>query len=1075
MNQLIYSKFSTERASSFQIRTDILEEHGKKTVRKVPQTKAAGAHIENLKTCYELLRDDFADTPLEINFCEKKDDGVYFEFISGKSLEELLDELLEAERYEEMEQLMHHFFAVILKDESLRPFEETEEFREVFGTLELAGHFESRRLTDIDMIFSNLIVQDGRYHLLDYEWTFLFPVPVKFVIYRCLHYYVLGSQKRSILSLDHYFEEYRITKVEQEAFAVMEEHFQRYVTAGYVPMRAIMEEISPGSEDINRLVEAAYYLQVYRDYGEGFAESESEKLLFDRNCPIVERDVYLIPELKQVRIDPFPQACIFEVMEVSIAGEAVDYTTNSIPFGTNLFLSETEDPQMCISLNLEEACSLHLVLHVSRLDLFAADSLKKLRPDCCPEQPEQQLALEQPEKQEETSVMKRKKTLVYHIDRIEKTPEEGRIFGWAVSGMTDEVEISVETRDGAPIEARIETYAREDVNEIYGLEKECRTGFILHITLSQIHGGYVKVLFCADGKTASEVYKDRELWRSDYVNWIEAQNPGEETQRTQRGHQFAEMPLISIVIPAYNTPAVFLKELLASIQAQTYSNWELCLADASTKTQVKRIVGKYAKKDSRIRYIRLEENRGISENTNAAMEQAKGDWILFSDHDDVLCADALYEIVAKINEDDGIDAVYTDEDKMNADGDVFFDPTCKTEYNLTMLRNYNYITHIFAVKRQLLNEVGLLRAEYDGAQDYDFVLRCCEKANRIGHVAKILYHWRAHMNSTAGNSESKEYAYEAGRKALEAHYKRMGIPAEVTLAKMKGHYHTEFAVKGTPLVTILIPNKDQAETLDICIRSIEEKSSYSNYEILIIENNSEEQDTFDYYQKRTAQDERVHVITWEGEFNYSAIHNFAVKYAKGEYLILLNNDVEIMSGNWMESMLGYCQQEDVGIVGAKLLYPDDTVQHAGVIVGIGGIAGHIFYGAQGDSCGYCTWLATSHEMSCVTAACLMTKKSVYEKVDGMDELFRVAYNDVDYCLKVRETGYKVIYDADIWAYHYESKTRGYDTTPEKSERLKKEADRLTSKWKEFLQKGDPYYNRNLTLDAADCALKPIDN
>jgi GT2 family glycosyltransferase len=382
----------------------------------------------------------------------------------------------------------------------------------------------------------------------------------------------------------------------------------------------------------------------------------------------------------------------------------------------------------------------------------------------------------------------------------------------------------------------------------------------------------------------------------------------------------------------------------------------------------------------------------------------------------------------------------------------------------------NYICHLFVVKRSLMERVGVLQSAYDGAQDYDFILRCTEEAERICHIPKVLYHWRCHLGSTADNPESKRYAFEAGKRAVQAHYDRLGIPATVESGPFYGLYKTTYHWQEEPLVSIIIPNKDHIEDLKKCMDSIDGKSTYRNYEFIIVENNSTKEETFAFYQE-LEQRENVRVLYYPDAFNYSKINNFGAQAAQGEYLLLLNNDTEIINPDCIAELLGFCMREDVGIVGARLYYPDDTIQHAGVVLGFGGIAGHAFVGSSRYDNGYFSRIICAQDYSAVTAACMMTKKSVYEQVGGLTEEFCVAFNDIDYCLKVRKAGKLVVYDPAAELYHYESKSRGLEDTPEKIERFNSEAERLTRRWKDEIEQGDMYYNPNLSLDKADFSLK----
>jgi len=457
--------------------------------------------------------------------------------------------------------------------------------------------------------------------------------------------------------------------------------------------------------------------------------------------------------------------------------------------------------------------------------------------------------------------------------------------------------------------------------------------------------------------------------------------------------------------------------------------------------------------------------------TNEALKICTGDFIAFGDHDDLFAPNALYECVKEINRDRSVDMIYTDEDKITMDGKEHFQPHFKSDFNIDMLRSMNYICHLLVVKRSLYEKVGFLKHEFDGAQDYDFVLRCVENTEHISHIPMILYHWRAHKESTAENPESKRYAFEAGKRAVEAHYQRVGIQAEVEMGELLGIYRTKYHLDTEPLVSIIIPTKDHIEDLDKCIQSIEKRATYKNIEYIIIENNSEKEETFEYYEKLKKENPRVKLVVWEKEFNYSRINNFGVQYARGEYLLFLNNDTEIINENVIEEMLGYCMRDDVGIVGARLYYEDDTVQHAGVVVGLGGVAGHAFVGAAKDDPGYFRRIFVAQDYSAVTAACLMSKRKVFDKVKGFEETLAVAFNDIDFCMKVRKAGYLIVYNPYVELHHYESKSRGLEDTEEKIARFQGEIEIFQERWKEFLEEGDPYYSPNLTLDKNDFSLR----
>lgn len=558
-----------------------------------------------------------------------------------------------------------------------------------------------------------------------------------------------------------------------------------------------------------------------------------------------------------------------------------------------------------------------------------------------------------------------------------------------------------------------------------------------------------------------------------YGPWYAAYVPDEEALEKQRKHKFNYAPLISIAVPAYQTPVEFLKQMIESLISQTYTGWELCIANASPDNEeMQRVLADYSAKDVRVRFCSLKENLGISENTNRAFAMAKGEFMGLLDHDDLLAPNALYEIVNTLQDHPQADALYTDEDKVTTDLDEHFQPHLKPDFNLDLLRSNNYICHFFVVRRSIVEKAGGFRKEFDGAQDYDFIFRCTENAREVLHVPEILYHWRTHKASTADNPASKMYAFEAGKRAIEAHLERTGTKGTVSHTQDLGFYRVKYPVQGEPLVSVIIPNKDEKETLQTCLESLKKNTSYQNFEIIIIENNSTTGEIFKYY-KELSRDQQIHLLRWGKEFNYSAINNFGVAHARGEYLLFLNNDVKSIEPDWMEEMLGVCQRPEVGGVGAKLIYPDNTIQHAGCVIGMGGIAGHMFVDMPADRTGYLHKASLLQDMSAVTAACLMMKKEVFEQAGGFTEELAVAFNDVDLCLKVRKNNHLIVYDPYAKLYHMESKTRGAEDSKEKVRRFQTEIEYMRCHWMDILKNGDPYYNKNLSLTKWNYSLKPI--
>ena len=557
-----------------------------------------------------------------------------------------------------------------------------------------------------------------------------------------------------------------------------------------------------------------------------------------------------------------------------------------------------------------------------------------------------------------------------------------------------------------------------------------------------------------------------------YQIWMSINDPTPEELEKQRKTKFKINPKISILVPMYNTPVNFFSELVEYLINQTYTNWELCLADGSPEknTQLEKIY----KKDDRIKYNYTGKNLGISGNTNEALKMATGDYIALLDHDDLLPVNCLYEVVKAINEDPEIEFIYTDEDKITTTDKPRFDPHFKPDFGIDTLRSNNYICHFSVFRKDLMEKLGGERSKYDGAQDYDIILRMSEIAKNIKHIPKVLYHWRVHELSTSKpGGDAKPYAFEAGIPVLQDHLKRVGLEGEVTHGATLGTYKIDYKVKGNPKVTILIPNMNEAQTLKKCIDSILKLTTYKNYEIVIIENNSTEESIFSYY-KELEKNEKIKILYYpEKGFNYSNIINYGVKNTDGEYIVQLNNDTELLTPDWLEKMVGMNQREDVGAVGVKLYYPDNTIQHAGTIIGVYGVAGHVFRGLHKNAHGYFARESHIQNLSAVTAACMMAKRSVYENVGYMNPEFAVAFNDIDFCLKIIQSGKLIIYNPFVEFIHYESKTRGAEDTEEKQKRFQGEIDLFYKKWGEYKKKGDPYYNPNLRLDSDKYEIKTV--
>ncbi|MEG4515227.1 MULTISPECIES: tetratricopeptide repeat protein [unclassified Microcoleus] len=531
-------------------------------------------------------------------------------------------------------------------------------------------------------------------------------------------------------------------------------------------------------------------------------------------------------------------------------------------------------------------------------------------------------------------------------------------------------------------------------------------------------------------------------------------------------------PLISVIVPVYNTPENFLREAIDSVRNQVYPYWELCIADdASTAPHVKKILSEYADKDGRIKVVYRTENGHISRASNSALEVAEGEFVSLLDHDDLLTPDALYEVALMLNSHPEADMIYSDEDKLTAD-EKLMGPYFKPDWCPDSFLSRMYTCHLGTYRRSIIEEIEGFRAGFEGAQDYDLVLRFTEKTNKIYHIPKVLYHWRMHSGSTASSSEAKPYAYEASMKTLQEAIERRGEPGKVEgVPDYLGHYIVRYKIADYKLVSIIIPTRNLGHILDKCLESIFTKSLYPNYEVIVIDNGSTELETVQVIAKWTAKEpDRFRCYPFDIPFNFSKINNYGVSKAQGDYLLFLNNDTEVITPDWLEAMVEQAQRSSIGAVGVKLLYADNTIQHVGVVLGVGGVAGHIYLGFPANFPGYFSNVVGMNNLSAVTGACLMCRREVFESVGGFDEELAVAYNDVDLCLKMVEQGYKNIYVPHVSLYHHESKSRGYEDTAEKKERLQKEADILGKRWQKYIE-NDPCYSPHLTRERQDFSIR----
>ena len=1019
----VYVKFSNDRSRKYCVRTEILENvRGSRKVIKKASYPEGWKHIENTARHYAQLEKIFADTRIEVNRAVHDDDCLQLEYISAdETLADVLEESWQEGRREECMNLLKNLCGVIASKAD-QPFTVTEGFTRLFALKEYPYQDVSMSVTDLDLIADNILInpEDGRWILTDYEWTVEFPVPVRFVLWRIWHYFHAFYIDPNDIDERAFLADAGFSWDEAAFFLDMEAAWQKNIDGEHHSLRSIYFQLSPGTV-VPREVRhgkrnsadpegTVYFGMKGKKQAEtGLLEEKVRRGIplkvrgADFKAVISTRDA---GDVAYIRWDPVTnQMCRFQIRKVTAPVAVKIELLNGFRSGDwDEFWSL--DPAYVITGEFPRDCKIILEGKVEFIPVG---------------------------------------TKLPEMDSVRKERD-------ALAGQVQDL--------SAQLLAMRSTKAFRAVEKLRRVRNfiMCR----------------VRALPPARQKAEAPKGDPR------YQAWLKEHSASEDDLELQRHTTLPKQPLISILVPTWNTPEKFLREMIDSVIAQTYPNWELCIADASVSDQpgtqsasggsevprnenVRRILEEYAAKDARIRYLLSDKNLGISGNTNLAAGLASGDYIGLLDHDDILAPDALFEVAAAINVKKP-DVLYTDEDKIDMDGLYHFDPNLKPDFAPDLLRSHNYITHFFVVRRSHLDKIGLLRSEFDGAQDYDLILRATECTDRIVHIPKILYYWRNHPGSTSLNPEGKLYAYDAGTRAIAAQLERMGWEGEVEQLKLWGLNHVHYAVKNDPLISIIIPNKDHRDDLKLCVDSLMEKSTYRNFEIIVVENNSTDPETFAFYEELVKKYETVRVVTWEREFNYSAINNFGASFAKGEYFLLLNNDTELIEPDSLREMLGLCMRSDIGCVGAKLLFADDTVQHCGIILGPGGFAGHVFSGIKDTDLGFVMRAQMTGNWSAVTAACLMVRRDVFDQVGGLTESYAVALNDVDFCLKIRNEGYLIVCTPFAKWHHFESKSRGYEDTPEKKERFRKEIERFRDRWGEVVDAGDPYYNRNLSVD-----------
>jgi GT2 family glycosyltransferase len=1245
MRNVIYSKYSLARKKEFRIATVIeKEDNGELYVLKRAASKEAVSHIKNVAENGRKLDQIFEGTDFSANKFEEQEGVLKFQHLTGRTLLDRTYSYLLKNDVDSVRDLLREYKSSVLTMYQTEDFVITDEFREIFGDCNLPDTVKAVRNLDIDMIFENLIEQDGKKNVIDYEWTFPFPIPVNYLFYRNIMYTFLvrGTLNGKSLTEPELCQMFEIFGDEVPEYNMMERNFQHYVVGDDEnedkPVRAIsFREFTNGRAETDKI-------EIYYGREGEFAEDDKTVISVLNQGEIQTVDIPVPKGVTSMRVDPYPYECILgNVSLTAVSGgkeSDIVYSSNESATDDDGLRFFRSDPQLLIEKIPEETDFLRFKYTIWGISPGMQDDLIEGVNDLKKNLAEKNASLNQLLNSKSWKITKplRKalrvgkrivsigsgngngkngKNAVKSNGLTENTEDENGVIcidyikrfhgetadaimikGWHMpkpeSAFKGEVFCTI---DGSKEGVVITKDSREDVKDVYESDFDAgEIGFFIKKILPKEGTDKIKVeigrkdgkpfysrdikysdipiytgeeiIYCIDNAilsgaqgyvtgwvyadavdeksiladvtdqdAAQHIYEDVEVemasdiavtgaktrraprrdlilpGRPDYLtagftimfDRVKGKNysvnmkaPGgatitvplteynaddaytkirektiatEDELKEQKQHRFDYAPLISVLVPIYKTDVTNMKIMIESVINQSYQNWELCLADGSADGDAKRkkVLEEYSKKNSRIKVDFLNENLGISGNSNAAAALASGEWIALLDHDDTLEPDALYEMV-KAMQDPEVDMIYTDEDKTS--GNRYFEPHFKSDFSLDYIRNNNYICHFFGFRKSMITEKDMFNKEFDGAQDYDLILRCSERARKIYHIQRIEYHWRAELNSTAFDAGSKEYAFIAGKNAIEAHLKRCNVEATVDYTSYPGLYNVKYPVKSRDLISIVIPTHEHPDVLKRCVDSILDVSTYDNIEIILVENGSKEPETFAYYDS-IKDNPRIKIVTWDNGFNYSAINNYGVSFARGRYLLFLNNDIEAVTADWLEEMVSNLQRnENIGAVGVKLIFPQHLIQHAGVVIGIGGVAGHAFSQMDDNEPGYYGRIILKQDVSAVTAACLMTSREVYDAVGGFEEELSVAFNDIDFCLKIRKAGYRIIYDPDATLIHYESLSRGYETeNTKKLARFKTEEEFMKKKWGEVIENGDPFYNPNLTLKRCDYSLK----
>ena len=1140
---IIFTKYSNDRRPELAIRTDIIEEGGIRSVVKAAADSRALGHISGLMDSYRGLSKLFEKTRFVPNRCTEGEGFCSFEFLEGSMLEEQMDLLLD--KPDELVEALRGYFDELVSAADTE-FSQTEEFVRVFGDITTSGT-RAFSIANIDMVLNNIIVRDG-WNVIDYEWTFRFPVPVNFIIWRVFHYYADVNMKRQFLLERDILPAYGITEDDVEKYRLMEKNFQAYVSGDNMALRDLYPLISPGYVVVGELWEA------YREKNEkrtitlfpdkeGAFTPENMILTFSAPHGIYKRTIRL-GNSTRLRIDPTESAAIVHVNSLTADGVPLDLskaTVNGLLLGDNDLVFSEEDPWFILNDIPEGSESVEIDMKVMPLDPGYAAAWQKLS-SSVKEADRKNLELTKKLEEKdflmagmrrsvrlaqsiidnrnhvihdlgETKVMRlyRKvrssrhqsdpieglrpsitndgSEILYNIDSVTAHDCYLLIHGWAIDTLFGNENLQIVDAEGREVKCSILRSYRDDVAGRLKIDPERRPGFEIRIRYSRIASlpltlriedprGYLEIPVegineeeIELGRQGEIVYEAKSGLPMEYDDFMRRHRASHEELRRQRKVHFDYSPSVGFCMPVYNVSNANLRKMIDSLLAQSYRRIEVCIADGSTNNETEKFIRESYGTEEKLHYTKVEANPVTAENLSKAIDLSTSDVIIPVDANDIADPRTAYEIVKCMNET-GADVVYTDEDRVTPEGFFYTSPVFKPDYSPDYLRSINYIGSYFAVKREVLSKAGMPDLNFGDAYMYDFIFRCCENAGKVGHVPIALCHRRINPARDVENPDSIEAVYVCEMRAIDAHLKRTGIDGRSVKSSIKGGYHVKAEVKGRPLVSIIIPNRDHMETLRRAIDSIMSRTTYGNFEVIIVENGSTEENTFLYYERIENRYANVKVLTWTQPFNYSAINNFGVAEARGDYLLFLNNDIEVITPDWIEDMLSICQREECGACGARLIFPNNTIQHIGVVIGMGGAAGHMFSGEDAYSPHSNPRSCLTQNLSAATAACLMVKRSAFEEIGGFDENLQVAFNDVDLCLKLREAGYLVAVNASAELYHYESLTRGSDKARDdnaKHERFLRESGTIRSRWEKYFRDGDPYFNPNLDAARGDFA------